>query len=48
MAEVKNNEIFPSWNPSDVERIKIQSNFLRGTLEESLNDLATGAIAPDA
>jgi len=47
MAEVKNNEIFPSWNPSDVERIKIQSNFLRGTLEESLNDLATGAIAPD-
>ncbi len=47
MADIKNNEIFPSWNPSDVERIKIQSNYLRGTLEESLNDLATGSIAED-
>ncbi len=47
MAEVINNEIFPSWNPSDVEGIKIRSNYLRGTLEESLNDLATGSIAED-
>ncbi len=47
MADVINNEILPTWNPSDVERIKTQSNYLRGTLEKSLNDLATGAIAED-
>ncbi len=47
MADVKNNEIFPSWNPSDVERIKEQSNYLRGTLEKSLQDAATGSIASD-
>ena len=47
MANVIDKEIFPSWNPSDVERIKIQSNFLRGSLEESLNDITTGAIADD-
>ncbi len=47
MAEVINNEILPSWNPSDVERIKDKSNFLRGSLEKGLNDLATGAISPD-
>ncbi len=48
MAEVaKQKEIFPSWNPSDVERIKTQSDYLRGTLEKSLNDLATGSIAED-
>ena len=47
MADIINNEIFPSWNPSEVEGIKNRSNFLRGTLEESLNDLATGAIAED-
>ncbi|MGQ1786457.1 MULTISPECIES: NADPH-dependent assimilatory sulfite reductase hemoprotein subunit [unclassified Saccharicrinis] len=47
MAEIIENEILPSWNPSDVERIKTQSNFLRGTLEKSLNDIVTGAIAED-
>lgn len=47
MADVKNNEIFPSWNPSDVERIKEQSNYLRGTLKKSLQDAATGSIASD-
>ncbi len=47
MAEVINNEILPSWNPSDVERIKANSNFLRGSLEKGLNDLATGAISED-
>lgn len=47
MAEINNNEIFPIWNPSDVEGIKIRSNFLRGTLEESLKDYATGSIAED-
>ncbi len=35
------------WNPSEVETIKTNSNYLRGTLEESLNDVITGAIAPD-
>ncbi|WP_075601562.1 NADPH-dependent assimilatory sulfite reductase hemoprotein subunit [Saccharicrinis aurantiacus] len=47
MAEVKNNEIFPEWNPSDVEGIKSRSNFLRGTLEEGLADLATGSVSED-
>jgi len=32
---------------SEVERIKKESNYLRGTLENSLNDPLTGAIAPD-
>jgi len=32
---------------SDVERIKAQSNRLRGTLTESLNNPVTGSIAPD-
>ncbi len=35
------------WNPSEVETIKTNSDYLRGTLEESLNDVITGAIAPD-
>jgi sulfite reductase (NADPH) hemoprotein beta-component len=35
------------WNPSAVETIKINSNYLRGTIVESLNDTATGALAPD-
>jgi sulfite reductase (NADPH) hemoprotein beta-component len=47
MAEVINDEIFPSWNPSDVEGIKLRSNYLRGTLEQGLKDLATGAFSPD-
>lgn len=42
-----NNEVFPTWNPSEVEGIKTKSNYLRGTIEQGLNDLATGAIAQD-
>ncbi|MCH9664204.1 MAG: NADPH-dependent assimilatory sulfite reductase hemoprotein subunit [Gammaproteobacteria bacterium] len=34
-------------NPSDVEIIKDRSAYLRGTLEKSLADPVTGAIAPD-
>ncbi len=33
--------------PSDMERIKETSNYLRGTIVESLNDAVTGAIAAD-
>lgn len=32
---------------SEVEHIKLNSNYLRGTLVESLKDKLTGAIAPD-
>lgn len=32
---------------SDVERIKEESNFLRGTLVESLKDPVTGSVSPD-
>lgn len=35
------------WNPSDVERIKTEANYLRGTIAESLIDTATGAISAD-
>ncbi|MCG8582336.1 MAG: NADPH-dependent assimilatory sulfite reductase hemoprotein subunit [Bacteroidales bacterium] len=35
------------WPPSEVETIKTNSHYLRGTLEQSLNDEATGAIAAD-
>lgn len=36
------------WNElSDVERIKYDSNYLRGTLVESLNNPLTGALAAD-
>ncbi|MEN8167045.1 MAG: assimilatory sulfite reductase (NADPH) hemoprotein subunit [Pseudomonadota bacterium] len=34
-------------NVNEVERIKARSNFLRGTLEASLADNITGALAPD-
>ena len=36
-----------SGTPSDVERIKAGSRHLRGTLEQSLQDRLTGAIADD-
>ncbi len=36
-----------SSNVNEVERIKARSNFLRGTLEKSLADTITGALAPD-
>jgi len=35
------------WKPSPVEHIKINSNFLRGTLLEGLEDVTTGAISND-
>ena len=35
------------WTPSEVEGIKTKSNYLRGTLVESLADEATGSIADD-
>jgi sulfite reductase (NADPH) hemoprotein beta-component len=35
------------WSPSEVETIKTNSNYLRGTLETSLNDEITGSIAAD-
>ncbi len=47
MAETNKKEIFPVWNPSDVERIKIESNYLRGTIEESISDIATGSVTED-
>ncbi|SMO86216.1 sulfite reductase (NADPH) beta subunit [Saccharicrinis carchari] len=47
MAEINNNEIFPTWNLSEVEGIKTKSNYLRGTLKKSLDDMATGALAED-
>ncbi|MBO9609835.1 MAG: assimilatory sulfite reductase (NADPH) hemoprotein subunit [Paenibacillaceae bacterium] len=37
----------PQGPPSDVEDIKVRSNYLRGTLEESLLDPITGAISHD-
>ncbi len=36
-----------STKRSDVERIKEESNYLRGTLQESLANEITGAISPD-
>ncbi len=48
MTQIKNN--IPQvieWPPSEVEGIKTKSNFLRGSLIESLEDEITGAIAPD-
>ena len=36
-----------SSNVNQVEHIKARSNFLRGTLEQSLADTITGALAPD-
>jgi len=46
MSEKQNNEQLPHWNPSEVEKIKANSNYLRGTLVESFADEATGSIAP--
>lgn len=48
MSKDQNNIVQPQdWKPSEVEGIKIESNFLRGTLEQSLNDAISGAIAPN-
>lgn len=35
------------WKPSPVEHIKINSNYLRGTIVDSLADNATGAVSAD-
>jgi sulfite reductase (NADPH) hemoprotein beta-component len=40
-------KIMPDKNLSPVERIKVQSNGLRGTIRESLDDELTGAISED-
>lgn len=37
----------PAREPSAVERIKADSNFLRGSIAASLADSATGSLAPD-
>jgi sulfite reductase (NADPH) hemoprotein beta-component len=43
-----NNLVSPNSAPhSDVEDIKIRSNYLRGTLEETLEDRITAAISED-
>ena len=44
-STVVNRTLQANHNP--VEKIKAASNFLRGTLERSLRDDATGTIAPD-
>ncbi|SDH02937.1 sulfite reductase (NADPH) beta subunit [Alteribacillus persepolensis] len=43
------NKVVPTQDgpPSDNERIKRESNFLRGTLEESLQDSITAAVSSD-
>ena len=35
------------WESSEVEHIKINGNYLRGTLVDSLNDTITGSLAQD-
>lgn len=46
MTENKNVP-FPEGPPSDVEHIKAGSNYLRGTIAESLKDPITGSIPPE-
>ena len=46
MSKVKPTEYDPERH-SEVETIKVKSNYLRGTLEESLKADVTGAIADD-
>lgn len=46
MSKVKPTEYDPKRH-SEVETIKVNSNYLRGTLEESLKAEVTGAIADD-
>lgn len=46
MSKVKPTEYDPKRH-SDVETIKVNSNYLRGTLEESLQSEVTGAVADD-
>ncbi|PZX10523.1 sulfite reductase (NADPH) hemoprotein beta-component [Breznakibacter xylanolyticus] len=46
MSEQQGNQL-PQWKPSPVEHIKINSDYLRGTLVDSLADELTGSISPD-
>ncbi|WP_223669159.1 assimilatory sulfite reductase (NADPH) hemoprotein subunit [Kangiella shandongensis] len=46
MSKVKPTEYDPKRH-TDVETIKVNSNYLRGTLEESLQREVTGAVADD-
>ncbi|MBN2744154.1 MAG: assimilatory sulfite reductase (NADPH) hemoprotein subunit [Marinilabiliaceae bacterium] len=46
MSEQQGNQL-PQWKPSPVEHIKIKSDYLRGTLVDSLADELTGSISPD-
>jgi len=46
MSKVKPTKYDPQRH-SEVETIKVNSNYLRGTLEESLKAEVTGAIADD-
>jgi sulfite reductase (NADPH) hemoprotein beta-component len=44
----ENNLLSPNSAPhSDVEEIKIRSNYLRGSLEETLENVITGSIPED-
>nr|WP_321451109.1 NADPH-dependent assimilatory sulfite reductase hemoprotein subunit [uncultured Carboxylicivirga sp.] len=47
MTKLKDLPQPQEWKPSEVEIIKTKSNYLRGSLVESLDDQITGAIAAD-
>lgn len=47
MSDTKINPHIDHGPPSDVERVKEESNFLRGTLVETLNDPITAGIPDD-
>ncbi len=47
MSQNKNIPQPQEWTPSEVEHIKIASNYLRGTLKESVADNVTGSISDD-
>src|SRR5690554_6878943 len=48
MTMSDNNLVSPNSAPhSDVEEIKTRSNYLRGSLEETLKDRITGSIPDD-
>src|SRR5690606_13637343 len=44
-TEMSNSPTQSQYTPSEVERIKEASNYLRGTLPQSLADPVTGAIS---
>ncbi|MBS2101004.1 NADPH-dependent assimilatory sulfite reductase hemoprotein subunit [Carboxylicivirga linearis] len=47
MTKIKDIPQLQEWKPSEVEIIKTNSNYLRGTLIEGLEDVITGAISAD-